>query len=50
MELAQRSYMSESYPWSYDLGRAKTLQTKLKRILVGLAKHASAKGKGRKDA
>ena len=50
MELAQRSYMSESYPWSYDLDSAKTLQTKLKRILVGLAKHASAKGKGRKDA
>mgnify|MGYP006131448893 CR=1 FL=1 len=42
MELAQRSYMSESYPWSYRMDRAKTLQPKLKRILTRLAQHASA--------
>ena len=42
MELAQRSYMSESYPWSFDMDRAKILQPKLQRILTELAQYASA--------
>jgi formiminoglutamase len=42
MELAQRSYMSEAHPRSYDEDRAKILQSKLKRILMGFAQYASA--------
>ena len=42
MELAQRAYMSEVFPWAFDLDRARIVQPKLKRILTELAKYASA--------